>query len=742
MKKLFFVVSFLILFVSNALAVTVGEVKDKMGSTFNERGGKTYKVEPGYLLEMNDFLQTGEDGAMNIVVVDKTKITLAPNTEFLIDEFAFDTTSVPIEASLEVSINVGTFTYESGQISALDSDAVEIGTPTATITVQGTAFTGTVDPMGVTTITLLPDSEGRVGEVTVSNDAGTQTLTSVYTSVTVVSTDVMIKAPTVVNPKDQSQLFDLDSVEEDIKDENFGKFDRKENNEFLENEKETFESNELLESSDEFKEVEMDANEAQEIEEAIIAEELTVEGDTLTDSNSTTTVEVEIGETQSFEEQAVEEVKEEIAEVNEIDTSYYDSWEEDLKDWGYIDEDNQISVWDAEGETKMDWDDGKSMFSEMVQAYFDAIGCSDCTWDNINWDDVNWDEVDWEAYDEAYNEILEDYGLTSWNTEVEDKTEEVVEEATEVTEGYTWEDFTLDDEYYSNSDYIANGGPPTLTISNYCDYNGYDSSWCNQEYVDYLNDWYSDDWALKKKFTEWTKESKAIFEKMYGWCWVGNYEWEFCDGQPAPWKMGSLDGKYVSDWDWDDWNTFWNETYNWYYYGEYADDYGDVVTLEEEYGYEDDYDQDYELTLWLADIDNETDCVNWGYYWDKANSACGTEWVDNSGAETTTTTSGEIINYATGEITQTTVTTDGVTGATSSSTATGRFTTGGNDDDATASTSGDYTIINRTHGGHTAYVSAETDESADVQIVQDSETQNITLGTDSTKPYITIIQTD
>ena len=126
-------VSFLILFVSNAFAVTVGEVKDKMGSTFNERSGKTYKVESGYLLEMNDFLQTGEDGAMNIVFVDKTKITLAPNTEFLIDEFAFDTTSVPIEASLEVSINVGTFTYESGQISALDSDAVEIGTPTATI---------------------------------------------------------------------------------------------------------------------------------------------------------------------------------------------------------------------------------------------------------------------------------------------------------------------------------------------------------------------------------------------------------------------------------------------------------------------------------------------------------------------------------------------------------------------------------------------------------------------------------
>ena len=191
-----------------------------------------------------------------------------------------------------------------------------------------------------------------------------------------------------------------------------------------------------------------------------------------------------------------------------------------------------------------------------------------------------------------------------------------------------------------------------------------------------------------------------------------------------------------------DWQTFYDWTYNWYYYGEYEEDLDDQASLEEEYAYEDDYDIDAELELWLAEIDNEEDCVNWGYYWDNANSACGTEWVDNSGAETTVTTSGEIINYTTGEITQTTTTTDGITGATSSSTQTGRYTTGGNDDNATASTSGDYTIINRTHGGHTAYVTAETDESADVQIVQDAETQNITLGTDTTKPYITIIQTD
>ena len=419
-------VSFLILFVTNAFAINVGEVKDKMGSTFNERGGKTYKVVKGYLLEMNDFLQTGEDGAMNIVFVDNTKVTLAPNTEFLIDEFAFDTTVVPIEIAMNVSVNVGTFTYESGEISKMNGD-VEIVTPTASITVQGTAFSGSVSTSGVTTITLLPDSSGQVGKVTVSNDAGSQTITQVYTSVTVLSDNLVPRAPSPLDNLQKKNLFDLDSGEDDIKDKNDLQFDRKEYNDLLENEKETFESNELLEQ--ESLEIEMDAKEANEIEEQIVSEELTIEADTLTSDTAVavddfTTQSSEI-DTSSTQDIVVDEVVE-----SDIDTSYYDEWEDDLKDWGYIDDDNQISVWDAEGEQTMDWDDAKQMYAEMDQAYFDAIGCSDCTWDSVNWDDVNWDEVDWDAYMEDYNDLLEDYGLTAYDAVVEDKSEEVEDEAT------------------------------------------------------------------------------------------------------------------------------------------------------------------------------------------------------------------------------------------------------------------------------------------------------------------------
>jgi len=731
MKKLLFIVSFLILFTTQALAVTVGEVKDKMGSTFNERSGKTYKVVSGYLLEMNDFLQTGEDGAMNIIFLDDTKITLAPNTEFLIDEFSFDTTVIPIELAMNISINVGTFTYESGKISKMNGD-VNIITPTAAITVQGTAFSGMVEPGGATTITLLPDSEGNVGQVRVSNDAGSQTLTQPYTSVTIVGNDLAPRPPSPLGNNEKRNLWDLKGFEDEGDERQDKQFNRNENNEFLENEKEDFESNELLEPQS--GDVEMDAKEAQEIEEQIISEELSIESDTtasdatveITDDFTTQSSELD---TTSTEDIVIDDVKE-----SDIDTSYYDEWEDDLKDWGYIDDDNQISVWDGEGEQTMDWDDAKEMYAEMDQAYFDAIGCSDCNWDTINWDEINWEEVDWDSYMEDYNDLLEDYGLTSYDVKTDDVSEEVEEEATSTVQGYDWEDFKLDDDYYANSDYNALGGPPTLTIENYCNYNGYGSDWCNQEYLDYLNSWYKDDWSLYKDFTTWTTDAKAIFEKWYGWC--GTYlNWEFCDGQPKPWDIPSLKDKYVADWKNADWQNYYDNVYNWYYYGEYEDD-DDSVSLEEEYAYEDDYDIDAELELLLASYD-EDDCLNNGYYWNNSAQSCGTEWVDNEGNEVKVTTSGEIINYSTGEITQTT--TSELTG---SSTQTGRFTTGGNDDDVDITVDGDFSLIERTHGGHTAYISSDTSRSADVQIVQEKETQNLIVGTDTIKPEVTIIQTD
>ena len=684
-----------------------------MGTTWNERDGQTENTIMGYELLMNDFLQTGEDGGMILYYVDDTKFTMGPNTELTIDEFAFDTSVVPIELAMNVSVNVGTFTYESGQVSGLGGE-VNINAGFATVTVQGTAFSGTVDTSGEVTITLLPDSQGDIGSVTVSNDAGSQTITDAYNSVTVVSNDLTPTPPKIETNK--SDIIELNEFEEEIKEEtakSFGDTDKK-------------------------SEMSKDEAEAQELEEAIISEE----GSIVEDSNVIVATDLAASEADTMiETKSAEENALDTAVVDEVDTSYYDEWEDDLKDWGYIDEDNQISVWDAEGEKTMDWDDAKKMYAEMDQAYFDAIGCSDCTWDTINWDDVNWDEVDWDAYEDAYNETLEKYGLTSWNVDVEeqDVVEDVAEETEAGSEGYTWEDFALDDSYYSNSEYINNGGPPTLTTQNYCEYNGYDSSWCNQEYVDYLNDWYGDDWYLKVTADSWDKKSKKVFGKMYGWC--GSWpDWEMCPDQPKPWKIKDLKKKYISDWTWDDWDIYWDAVYDWWYSGWETEE--DDDNWEDEYEYEDDYDIDAELEILLESY-NEEDCLNYGYYWDKANQSCGTEWVDNSGSETLVTASGETLNYSTGDVTQTLTTTDGLTGATSSATSTGRVSTLNNDYNASADTSvSGYTILNRYNDNHRAYVKAETANEADIQILQDTEAQHMDVGSSSAQNNITIIQTD
>ena len=717
MRNLYFIVSFLVLFCTTVFSqITgpkVGEVVGQMGTTWNERDGETQNTSMGYELQMKDFLQTGEDGGMILSYVDGTKFTMGPGTELIIDQFAFDTSVVPIELAMNVSVNVGSFTYESGSVSNLGGE-VNIDAGNATITVQGTAFSGTVDTSGKATITLLPDSDGVVGQVTVSNDAGSQTITNAYNSVTVISNDLTPTPPKIETNK--SDIIQLDELEKEIKEDtskSFGDVDKK---------------------SDMSKE----ESKAQDMEEALINEDANI----VEDNNTIVATDMSVSEADSMiETESKEEKNLDSAAVEaEVDTSYYDQWEDDLKEWDIIDENNEISVWDADGEKKMDWDDAKSMYAEMDQAYFDAIGCSDCTWDTIDWDNVNWDEVDWDAYDEAYNETLEKYGLSSWNVETE--TVDVVEDTKDETEagvqGYTWEDFAMDDAYYSNAEYNNNGGPPELTIANYCEYNGYDLSWCNQEYLDWVNDWYADDWKLKVTYDSWTKEAKKLFGKYYGWC--GTYpDWEMCADQPKPWKIKDLKDKYISEWTWDDWDIYWQKVNDWWYAGweeEQAED-----SWEDEYAYEDDYDIDAELEQWLADVDNQWDCEYYGYYWDKANSSCGTEWVDNSAAETEITASGEELNYVTGDITQTITTSNELTGS-SSETRTGRYSTLNNDYDATASTSGDYTIINRYNDNHRSYVKTETANEADIQILQDKEAQHLDVGSSESQNNITIIQTD
>ena len=749
MKKIFLIVSFLILITTNAFAVIenkAGEVIGQMGTTFNERSGKTEKVEKGYIITMNDFLQTGEDGGMILKYVDDTKFTMGPNTELIIDEFAFDTSKVPIIVAMSTTVNVGTFTYESGQISNLGG-SVEINTASATITVQGTAFSGTVTPTGHTTITLLPDSSGAVGQVTVANEAGATTITNAYSSVTVLSDSL---APTPPSPLNQSQikdLFDLDTTEEVFEEKVEQQNNRKEQIEKLD----TFDKQETktdinMEIQDEKQEIEVTEEVAGNLEQELMTEELTiVETAPIEDLKIIEDIKTEPTPIETNVEQKAEDVITDESVDTEIDTTYYDQWDEYAYDeeYGWVDEDNQVSVWDATGEVKIDYEDSKKMYAEMDQAYYEAIGCEgDCNWDNINWDEINWDEVDWEEYDKKVAKTMENFGLEAYNYDDLDVTDDVfedVEDNTSLKEDDDYEDIDWENyNYYEDED-----GPFLITgEEDWCK----DASWCDAAYVENSNKWAQGDWDLNTKYDKWNSESKKLFEEVH----LSWYDMDMKEA-PKPWTIPGLKDKYIKDWTWDDWDTWWHAFDEWYY-SDYYDNWESTyeeVSLEEEYAFEDDLlTEDQWETEWLAGITFEADCIYFGYYWDATNQSCGTTWVDNSEANVKVKASGEKINYETGEITQTITTiTDGVS---DSVTRTGRYSTLNNTADVDVSTgSNQWREFTRTHEGHTFHIHTggsgvnsgnDAIQNFDMMVIQEQETQSVIAGSNGVK--ITIIQTD
>ena len=756
MKKFLTIVSALILFTTQAFAIpVVGTVYQKMGTTWVERDSNNITIQnSGFELYMEDFLQTGEDGAMNIEFVDGTKFTLSPNSEAIIDEFAFDTSVVPIEIAMAVDINVGSFTYESGSISKMGGE-VKISTPSATVTVQGTAFSGNVDVNGRTTITLLPDSTGNVGQVTVRNEAGASTITRAYTAVTVLSDNLRPSFPDPLSTNERKELFDLDTNEESIEDKIDDQRDRKKATKKLDNfDKQEDVKIDTIEIKEQNFDVEVTEEVAGNLEQDLMTENTIVE----TAPNETVKI-VEDIKTEKAPVETVEQKAEDIITDNsvntEVDTSYYDQWDDAAYDeeYGWVDDNNEVTVWDAKGETKMNYEDSKKMYAEMDKAYMKAIGCeNNCDWESIDWDSIDWDNVDWDSLSQQQDATMAAYGLdTDWNQYNEETkndelnvTDDVFVEIEklegDITVSYeddmdsfnNEDDINSSEENYedNNNSYYSGTGPYLITgKEDWCD-----PSWCTQQYIDESNEWNQMDWDLNTKYDSWTKESKKLFNDLHmSTQWYGD-----TTDAPKPWTISALKDKYINDWNWSDWDIFWDAFDEWQQQGAYDNwesEY-EELSLEDQYSFEDDEIDEWEKD-YLSNLTNESDCIYSGYYWDKSNSICGTEWVDNTGVTTKVKASGEIINYETGDITQTVTTT--TNGVSSSVTNTGRYSTFDNTANFSVhSGSNGYKRMDRIFENHRTYLTTNSVENFDVMVIQETETQALVAGSNGAK--ITIIQ--
>lgn len=142
-------------------------------------------------VEMKDVITTA-NGKAGITFQDDTRVQITEHSKLVIDNFVYDDSKKTGKLGMKMAL--GTIKYASGQIAKSNPQQVLVETPTATIGVRGTDFSGTVDEIGRSTIVLLPscptnwkdiERDCKVGSISVTTDMGTIWLTKAFETVSI-----------------------------------------------------------------------------------------------------------------------------------------------------------------------------------------------------------------------------------------------------------------------------------------------------------------------------------------------------------------------------------------------------------------------------------------------------------------------------------------------------------------------------------------------------------------------------
>ena len=160
-------------------AQPIGQVDSVSGTVVAIRAnGDRVELEAGDPVFQGDVLQSGEEGAVGIVLADETTFSMAENGRMVLDEMVYDPGTQ--EGSISMSVLQGVFTFVSGQVAKVDPDAMTLKTPVATIGIRGTQvgidLGETADGTPDLRVVLMEESDGFVGEVVIANAGGIQIL--------------------------------------------------------------------------------------------------------------------------------------------------------------------------------------------------------------------------------------------------------------------------------------------------------------------------------------------------------------------------------------------------------------------------------------------------------------------------------------------------------------------------------------------------------------------------------------
>ena len=116
----------------------IASVKTVHGKCSVRRGAQTLPATEGMHLQLGDMLVTPTDGNLAFIMRDGTRVSLGPQTELTVDQFAYDPSHGKF--ALLLKLGGGILAYVSGKIATFSPEAVRVQTPVATIGVRGTKF--------------------------------------------------------------------------------------------------------------------------------------------------------------------------------------------------------------------------------------------------------------------------------------------------------------------------------------------------------------------------------------------------------------------------------------------------------------------------------------------------------------------------------------------------------------------------------------------------------------------------
>jgi hypothetical protein len=129
-------------------APTVGTAAAVQGNVYVLTEGAQRKAQVRSSIQLNDEVQTKDDSALQILLLDQTTFTVGQNCSMIIDEFVYDPDAP--SGSLSARVLTGAFRYMSGQIAKANPQQANLRTPSASIGIRGTMLEGIVGADAVT----------------------------------------------------------------------------------------------------------------------------------------------------------------------------------------------------------------------------------------------------------------------------------------------------------------------------------------------------------------------------------------------------------------------------------------------------------------------------------------------------------------------------------------------------------------------------------------------------------------